>query len=54
MVLKAGCTSKDVAKEGQEVYRSVKIDGHEYKQIVVLLLDRVGRVIGHKALTPLV
>ena len=54
MQLKAGHTSKDVAKEGQEVYRSVKIDGQEYKQIVVLLLDRVGRTIGHRAITPLV
>ena len=54
MTLKAGYTSKDVVKEGPEVYRGVKIDGHEYKQIVVLLHDRVGRTIGHRALTPLV
>ncbi len=54
MQIKSGYTSKDVAKEGQEVYRYVTIDGHQYKQIVVLLLDRVGRVIGHRAVTPLV
>ena len=54
MQLKSGYTSIDVVKDGQEVYRSVKIDGHTYTQIVVLLLDRVGRTIGHRAITPLV
>lgn len=54
MVLKAGYTSDDVASESKEHYRYVTIDGQQYRQIVVLLLDRVGRTIGHKAITPLV
>lgn len=54
MVLKQGYTSKDVVAESKEHYRYVTINGHQYRQIVVLLLDRVGRTIGHRAITPLV
>jgi hypothetical protein len=51
MTLKPGYTSKDYAKDGQEVFRYFTIDGKQYRHIAVEILDRVGRVIGHKSLT---
>lgn len=53
MQFKQGFNSSNYAKDGQEVFRYVTISGKEYRQLAIELLDRVGRVIGHKSITPL-
>ena len=53
MQFKSGYTKANYVKNGNEVFRYVTIAGKEYRQIAIELLDRVGRVIGYKSVTPL-